>query len=388
MIDKTQSDILVTCPKGLGGFLLKELAALGYEAAQQGYSGVATRGTMKDAMRLNLMLRTAHRVLVRVARFNATNPDDLYKRAIEIPWEQYISPRGYLSVTSSVDNPTIKDTRFASLKCKDAIVDRIRKRTGKRPDSGPVRGGSAVVALYWKETSCELYMDTSGEPLNRRGYRKIPLDAPLQETLAAAIVMQTGWPGDFNFINPMCGSGTLAIEAALIASNTAPGLLREGFGFQYLIGYDASAWQGMRAEAKGQVRKTIDGKILATDVKPKAIEAARKNAQAAGVQQFIDFSASDYADTPVPANQSGVVVINPEYGERMGNTDELVAVYEGIGDFFKKRCTGYRGFVFTGSPALAKHIGLRASVKTQFFNGPLECKLLEYELYEGKAPQK
>ena len=168
-----------------------------------------------------------------VKAFPACHADELYAQVSRIPWEQHIREDGYLSVMSSVENPTIRDTRFASLRCKDAIVDRIKKERNQRPDSGPLCEG-VVVFLYWRQNECAIYFDTSGEPLSKRGYRKIPLQAPMQETLAAAVVLASGWRGDRNFVNPMCGSGTLAIEAALIGLGRAPGLTRRNFAFMHL----------------------------------------------------------------------------------------------------------------------------------------------------------
>ena len=177
---------------------------------------------MFDAMRLNLLIRTGHRVLFLLETFHAKNPDGLYEKISRIQWEDYIPEDGYICVTSTVETPTIQDSRFANLKCKDAMVDRIKRKCGHRPDSGPKRD-QTVIHLYWKDEVCLIYLDTSGEPLSKRGYRKIPLKAPMQETLAAAVILATGWKGDGNFVNPMCGSGTLAIEAALIALERAPG---------------------------------------------------------------------------------------------------------------------------------------------------------------------
>ena len=200
-------------------------------------AGIARRrrngGRFEDCMKLNLWLRTGHRVLRLVKTFQARHADELYAQVSQIPWEQHIREDGYLSVMSSVENPTIRDTRFASLRCKDAIVDRIKKERDRRPDSGPLCEG-VVVFLYWRQNECAIYFDTSGEPLSKRGYRKIPLQAPMQETLAAAVVLAAGWRGDRNFVNPMCGSGTLAIEAALIGLGRAPGLTRGNFAFMHL----------------------------------------------------------------------------------------------------------------------------------------------------------
>lgn len=285
-----------------------------------------------------------------------------------------------------MDNPTIRDTRYANVKCKDAIVDRIREKRGRRPDSGPDQTG-VVVNLYWKGTHCALYFDTSGEPLSRRGYRKIPMNAPMQETLAAAVIRATTWHGNGHFVNPMCGSGTLAIEAALLGLNRAPGLLRENFGFMHLKGFGKPAWDELRTQAKRAAKKALKSSIIATDLRREAVEAARKNAAIAGVEHLIEFSVCDYAATGVPGG-GGIVIINPEYGERMGKIKQLEGVYKGIGDFFKQKCRGYTGYIFTGNLDLAKKVGLRTKRKMLFFNGGIECRLLEYELYEGSKKDK
>ena len=209
-------------------------------------------------MRLNLHLRTAHRVLWRLAAFPADNPNDLYAGIREIPWEELLHERGehaYLSVTATADTPSINDTRFVNVKTKDAIVDRLAELCGMRPDSGPDRD-RAVVHVYWQGKRVLVYLDTSGEPLSRRGYRKIPLAAPMQETLAAAVILATGWNGRTSFVNPMCGSGTLAIEAALFAQGKAPGLLRSNYGFIHLKGFDPAAWRKIRAAAHALQKET------------------------------------------------------------------------------------------------------------------------------------
>jgi 23S rRNA G2445 N2-methylase RlmL len=377
----SMSKILITCPKALPPFLREELKLLGFPVVAETLAGVETAGTLADTMRLNLMLRTGNRVLFLLDRFPARDANEMYAGVSEIAWEEVIPEDGYLSVTSSVDNPTIKDARFANVKCKDAMVDRIKARCGRRPDSGSERSG-AVVFLYWKEDICRVYLDTSGEPLSKRGYRKLPGRAPLQETIAAAVVLATGWKGHGHFINPMCGSGTLAIEAALIGLARAPGLLRSNYGFMHLKGFEESAWKELRRSARLASHRSLAGSIIATDISPKAIAAARKNAATAGVDQLISFAVGDFAQTPVPDGK-GVVVLNPEYGERLGKVRELEATYRGIGDFFKQRCVGYQGYVFTGNLELAKKVGLKATRRIPFFNSKIECRLLEYSLYAG-----
>jgi 23S rRNA G2445 N2-methylase RlmL len=378
--------ILITCAKGIAPFLREELIMLGFPVLYEAIAGVATEGTLDDTLRLNLRLRTGHRVLFLIGDFAARDADDLYRSVSEIAWEEYIEADGYVSVTSSVENPTIRDSRYANVKCKDAIVDRIKEKRGQRPDSGPAQNG-VVVNLYWKGEDCSLYFDTSGEPLSRRGYRKIPMSAPMQETLAAAVIQASGWKGGSHFINPMCGSGTLSIEAALSGMNRAPGLLRDNFGFMHIKGFNELLWTNLRQQARKEAKKTIGCRIIATDIRKEAVEAAKKNAAIAGVNQLIEFAVCDYSETTVP-DGGGVVMINPEYGERMGKVKELESVYKGIGDFFKKKCGGYTGYIFTGNPDLAKKVGLRTKRKLPFFNGGIECRLLEYELYEGSRKNK
>ncbi len=381
-----KSKILITCAKGIPPFLKQELLSLNCSILSEAIAGIETEGTLDDAQKLNLSLRTAHRVLFVLKEFEAKDADALYRELSHIPWEELIPADGYVCVTSSVETPSIRDTRFASLRCKDAIVDRIKDKRGTRPDSGPERGRS-VVHLYWKDSRCTVYLDTSGESLSRRGYRKIPLAAPMQETLAAAVVLATGWQGERSFINPMCGSGTLAIEAALIGLGRAPGLLRGNFGFMHVPGYNEALWQKLREDARKRSKKELAGRIIATDIDPAAVEAAKKNAATAGVEHLIQFAVCDFAETPVPEG-GGIVVMNPEYGERMGDAAQLEAVYKGIGDFLKQKCGGYTGYVFTGSPVLAKKVSLKPKRSIPFWNSGIECRLLEYDLYSGSRKKQ
>jgi len=381
-----KTSILITCPKGIPPLLKQELLALNFPVRSENLAGVETEGSLDDALYLNLFIRTGHRVLVTLKEFIAHNADELYRALSGIPWEDHLPEEGYLCITASVDNASIKDSRFAGLKCKDAIVDRIRKKYGKRPDSGPERNRS-VVHLYWKDEHCTVYLDTSGEPLSRRGYRKIPLGAPMQETLAAAVVLATAWDGTTNFINPMCGSGTLAIEAALLGLNRAPGLLRNNFGFMHIKNFNEQLWNDLRETARKDAKKTLPGKIIATDSNADAVAAAKKNATTAGVEHLIEFSVCDFTDTPLPED-GGVIVLNPEYGERMGEITHLEGTYKEIGDFFKQKCRGFTGYVFTGNPALAKKVSLKPKRSFPFFNSGIECRLLEYELYEGSRKFK
>jgi 23S rRNA G2445 N2-methylase RlmL len=377
--------ILITSARGTPGILAGEIQAQRFPVRSTLETAVETEGTLADTLRLNLSLRTAQRVLYLFDAFPAGQAQDLYRRLVTLPWEKVIAADGFLSVTSSVDTAAVNDTRFANVKTKDAIVDRIREKQGRRPDSGPGRHG-AVVHLHWEQERCEVWLDTSGEPLSRRGYRKIPLEAPMQETLAAAVILATGWDGKGHLINPMCGSGTIAIEGALIALGRAPGILRQNFGFMHILGFDLSAFEKLRENMKKAALRKAAGRIIATDFRPEAIEAARQNARTAGVEHLIEFQTCDFRESTVPEGE-GVVILNPEYGERMGDTGKLGDIYKGIGDFFKNRCMGYRGYIFTGNLDLAKQVGLRTKRRIPFYNGPIECRLLEYELYRGSRKE-
>ncbi len=378
---RRESPLVLTCPRGTAAGLAAEVAELGFPVHAETEAAVETAGTLTDAMKLNLHLRTAQRVLFLLHAFRATTPGELYGGLFDLPWEAVLPADGYVSVTSAVDHPTIRDSQFANVRCKDAIVDRFRKIHGRRPDSGPERTRS-VVHLHWRGNDARIYLDTSGEPLSRRGYRLIPLDAPLRETLAAALIRATGWNGTDPFVNPMCGSGTIAIEAALIARRLAPGLVRANFGFMHVQGYRAAVWQDLLDAARRQALAAPAGRIVATDLRPEAVAAARRNARAAGVDRSITFAVCPFEHTPIPPGP-GTILLNPPYGERMGEVAALGGTYRAIGDFLKHKAPGRQGFVFTGNPGLAKRVGLRTRRRLVFYNGDIECRLLHYDLYAG-----
>jgi len=384
---RQKGTILITCSAGLVDYVRQEVDALGYQGGDCHKTGLEVQGDLYDAMRLNLHLRTAYNVLFLLKKFKCYSPDELYRNVKDLPWEEIISPAEYLSVVGRINTEHVKNSMYANLKVKDAIVDRIADAAGSRPDSGKDKD-KVVVQFYWKENFCRLYLNTSGSKLSDRGYRKMPHKAPLRESLAAAIIMATGYDGGGPLICPMCGSGTLAIEAALIASRRSPGLLRSNYGFMHLKYFDGQKWRQMRSEALKK-SKSRGGKadfkpapIIATDIDAGAVEAARKNAMTAGVSHLIDFDVCDFAETVVPPGP-GIIVMNPEYGLRLGEIEKLKDTYKRIGDFFKQKCAGYTGYIFTGNPSLSKKVGLRTSRRIEFYNANIECRLLKYELYAG-----
>jgi 23S rRNA G2445 N2-methylase RlmL len=382
-----KSKVIITCNKRLSPYLQEEVTALGYTIERSFATGVELNITLTECIKLNLNLRCASQILYAIKSFKAITPDDLYNEIAAIEWEELIDFSGYFSVTSNVDNPNITTPLFANLKVKDAIVDRMKEKKGIRPNSGS-DANKTVVHLYWKDADADVFMDTSGETLAKHGYRKIPGKAPMLEALAAGVILASNWDKKSPFINPMCGSGTLAIEAALIATNRAPGLYRMNYGFMHILGYNEEDFFAERRILKDQVIKNVDLKIVASDLSEDAVEVTRRNAKTAGVDTLIEFEVCDFELTPVPEDGKGVVVFNPEYGERLGVHSKLELTYKRMGDFMKTKCKGYSGYIFTGNPDLAKKIGLKAAKKVEFYNGKLDCRLLEYELYDGsrRAP--
>lgn len=376
-----ESRIVITCPKFMSAYLSEEVHALGYTITEEWSTGVAIEGTLNDCIKINMNIRTGNQVLWLWSDAMAKNAEELYNHALKLPWEDLLDLDGYISITSNVQNETIDNNLFANVKLKDAIVDRFRHKTDMRPDSGSDRN-KTVVHLYWKDDEVAIYLDTSGETLSKHQYRKQPGLAPMQENLAAATILATKWDKNSNFVNPMCGSGTLAIEAAMIALNRIPGLLRSNYGFMHIKGYDDEYYEKLRHEARLAVKKSLDFQIIASDLDPIALYAAKSNAKTAGVDIHMTFRLEDFRETPCPDGK-GIVMFNPEYGERLGNYDELELVYKAMGDYMKKEAKGYFGYIFTASPNLAKKVGLKAERKIEFFNSTLECRLLEYELYDG-----
>ncbi|WP_353138092.1 class I SAM-dependent RNA methyltransferase [Pseudopedobacter sp.] len=377
----TPSKVIITCNKRLAPYLEDEVKNLGFKPVRTFPTGVELKASINECIRLNLNLRCASQVLYSMKEFRANTPDEMYQEVTGIEWEKLIDFSGFFAVTSNVDNPTITTPLFANLKVKDAIADRIKSVHKIRPNSG-ADYSKTVVHLYWKNEKAEIFLDTSGETLAKHSYRKIPGKAPMLEALASGTIYATKWDRKSNFVNPMCGSGTLAIEAALIATNRAPGLFRMNYGFMHIMGYEEEVFFAERRRLKDQVIKNVDIKIIASDISEDAVEISRKNAKTAGVDTLIDFQVCDFADTEIPEGK-GAIMFNPEYGERLGVHAKLEVTYKRMGDFMKQSCKGYYGYIFTGNPDLAKKIGLRASRRIEFYNGKLDCRLLEYELYEG-----
>jgi 23S rRNA G2445 N2-methylase RlmL len=378
----TPSRIIITCNKRLTPWLTLEVEELGFTVERTFSTGVELKGTVNDCIKLNLNLRCASQVLYSLYEFRCNGPDELYNKLLTYPWEKIISNEEYFSVTSHVDHPSVNNTMFTNVKVKDAIADKIRRETMRRPDSGSAMDG-AVINLYWWELDAEVFLDTSGETLSKHGYRKVPGKAPMLEALASATILASKWDRQSPFVNPMCGSGTVAIEAALMATNRRPGLIRKNYSFMHVIGYDVEEYNAQMELLERKIKEVPGLEIIATDISDDAINISKINAGIAGVEELIKFEVCDFDQTEVPA-VPGAVFFNPEYGERLGELSELEVTYKRIGDFMKKKCQGYTGYIFTGNMDLAKKIGLRASRRLEFYTAKIDCRLLEYELYAGK----
>lgn len=375
------SRIVITCNNRLSAYVQQEVEELGFSPVRTFPTGVELQGTINDCIRLTLNLRCASQVLFSLGEFTVDGPDQLYEKLVEYPWENILEGDGYLSVTSNAFHPSINNEMFVNVKVKDAVVDHMRRLTGKRPNSGSDLSG-LVIHLFWKNNNAQLFLDTSGETLSKHGYRKIPGRAPMLESLVSATLLASRWDKRSPFINPMCGSGTVAIEAALLATNRRPGLLRKNYSFMHAIGYDAGVYREEFQKLKVQIKEIPELTIRATDNREDAIKISKINAGVAGVEKLIQFEVCDFEQTKLP-EEPGVIYLNPEYGERMGELTELEVTYSRIGDFMKKKCLGYTGYIFTGNLDLAKKIGLKAKRRIEFYSAKLDCRLLEYELYAG-----
>lgn len=381
-------EFFATAPQGTEDLLALELAQCHAQNIKSTRYGARFTGDMETAYLACLWSRIANRILLPLADFEASNAETLYAGVQTIDWQLHLRPESSLAVDFIGTNQAINNTQFGVQKVKDAIVDQLRERYGWRPGI-QTQQPDVRVNVYLHGTEATLSIDLAGDSLHRRGYRGDQGQAPLKENLAAAILLRTGWPeiarNGGSLTDPMCGSGTLLIEAALIAGDIAPGLLREYYGFNGWLGHDANLWLQLRQQA--QQRRT-DGiskmpLLLGSDHDPRAITIARRNVQRAGLADSIRIEQQDLADcvrTPSDGNGIGLVVCNPPYGERLGNTSNLPILYRTLGSSLKRCWPGWRAAVFTGDDTLARYLGLRAHRKHVLFNGSLRCTLLHFNI--------
>ena len=377
-------DFFATAPKGVEPLLAEELRLLGAAEVTPGQGGAAFRGPLVLAYRTCLWLRTANRVLLPLAVFPAADADALYQGVYRIPWEEHLTPAGTLAVDFVSDRSGVTHTRYGAQRVKDGLVDRFRQQCGQRPSVARYRP-ELRVNCHVRRDQATISLDLSGESLHQRGYREAAVMAPLKENLAAALLLKAGWPeiatAGGPLVDPLCGSGTLPIEAAWIAADIAPGLLRTYWGFLGWRQHDPDLWEALLSEARRRREAGLERVpvIAGCDRDPRAVRAAVINAERAGVQSLIRFECGELRQVKAPAGcPPGLVIANPPYGERLGEGPELASLYAQLGDLLKERFAGWRAAVFTGSPELGKRLGLRACKVNAFYNGPLACRLLSF----------
>ena len=368
-----------TVARGLEAIAAQELEGLGAQSVQPGVSGVKFEGDGVLLYRANLWARIPFRILLKLQEFPCRDADELYRGTQALDWSQYLEPRHTLAVDATGGNRMLNHTHFTALQVKNAIVDQQRRQFGSR-SSVDTLNPDVRINLHIASDLAILSLDSSGESLHRRGYRPAVGSAPLKETLAAALIELTEWDSSLPLLDPLCGSGSLPLEACLKALNIAPGLFRSRFGFETWPNFDAELWQSLRQEAKENRQRTAIAPIMGSDRDPEVVRQACANAQHCGVADQVQFSQQDIADLQA-SHETGVIICNPPYGERLGKKEKLGDFYRLLGTVLKQRFKGWTAFVLSGDKQLSQHIGLKSTDRVTVYNGGLKCQLLKYELY-------
>jgi len=384
----------------LGGeeILSKELNALGAGEIKKLSRAVEFAGDTEIMYKANLHCRTAFRILKPFSVFRVNDEFELYKQCKEISWEEMMTADDTFAIEAVSSHPKLTHTLYIAQKIKDAIADRFRAKSGKRPSVDLTNPRYAIHA-YIEKDKCTLSLDSSGGSLHKRGYRISATGAPLNEALAAGLILLSGWEGRTNFYDPMCGSGTFLIEAAMLALNIPAGMYRKSFGFQRWNNYEQELWSKILTDAKKNVEESLQIKICGADVSEGAVRAASINIKNAGLEKFITVEKNSYNEF-MPQGESGTVMLNPPYGGRLDASpstplqrkgesamssprEDIGLLYKEIGNHLKKNFTGHEAWILTANREAAKQIGLHASKKIQVYNGPLECRFMKFELYSG-----
>jgi len=364
--------------KGLSDITAGELEELGGRECKTSYNGVYFSADRETLYRINHMVKTASRILAPLVSFKVHNEKELYKKCFSMEWERFMTPVKTFSISSSVSGSRISHSKFAALKMKDAIADRLREKFGNRPDVDTLHP-DIPLNLNIRNNFCTLSFDTSGESLHRRGYRVNAVSAPLHETLAAAILRISGWDGSVPLYDPMAGSGTILGEAALKAGNRPSSVKERSYGFCHMPGYRREIWEKVKKECAAGIRDIPEGLISGSDIDRVHVKAARQNMNEIPGGSNIKIIRSDFRDLDSISNS--FIISNLPYGRRLGDVEEAGKLYTEFGNFLKHKCRGSRAFLLCGSTALVKKIGLRTSRKIPLFNGPIETRLIELELY-------
>jgi putative N6-adenine-specific DNA methylase len=379
-MDSTSHRFFASCPRGLEGALCDELRQLGASHVAISPGGVELSGPWSVCYRANLESRIASRILWRVGHTPYRTESDIYEAAHSLSWHAWFSVRRTIKIKVSAQACPLRSLDFVTLRIKDAVCDRMRLSSGRRPDVD-TRNPDILIGAFLDHERCTFYLDTSGEPLFKRGWRNTAGDAPLRENLAAGILRLTGWPSDRVLFDPMCGAGTFSIEAATMAQRIAPGGKRR-FAFEKLLTYDERTWRSLRESSSARQLASCPVPIYASDHDPRILEAASANLKAAGVSSAVRLSQGDILDQQAPA-AGGLLVANPPYGHRVGERDRLASLYPRLGDWLKQRLAGWTAYFFTADPQFPKLLRLSPSRRIPLFNGALECRLYEFRIVSG-----
>ncbi len=360
--------------------LAREIEQLGGEQVEAGRRMVSFVGDKNLLYKTNLACRTALKILKPIYKFEASNSDEVYDHLKTFPWETLLSPEITFSIDSVVYSESFKHSKFVTYRAKDAIADYFMEKQGKRP-SVRLNGAEIILNLHISHTSCTLSLDSSGESLHKRGYRVGQTEAPINEVLAAGMILKTGWHGQCDLIDPMCGSGTILIEAALIATNTYPGIFRKSFAFERWKDFDEELFESLYNDDHHE--REFEYRIYGSDISPRAIDIATKNIKSAGVAKLIDLKVLPIQRYEEAPSEKGILITNPPYGERI-SSNNLFELYENIGSQFKHIFKGYEAWVISYHQECFDKIGLKPSEKIELMNGSLECEFRKYEIFDGR----
>ena len=376
----SQHNYFATCPRGLEALLVDELASIGAKAIQATDGGVSFGGDLAVCYRANLESRIATRVMWRVASGQYATEDDLFNAAYKLDWPGWFKVSNNFMVKVTGVKCPLKSLEFATLRIKDAVCDKFRQVVNSRPYID-TKEPDVRIHAYLAADSYQFYLDTSGQALYQRGLRRASIEAPLRENLAAGIIKLSGWNPGMPFLDPMCGSGTFLLEATMMALNIAPGSQR-GFGFEKLKNFDETLWAKLRQEALKKTKPVVFSKIYGSDADLRAVRIAKQNLQQAGLLDAVQLAQLEFTQVPAPAGE-GVMVANPPYGVRIGEDEELAALYPKMGETLKRNVAGWNAYFLTTDMRLPKLMRLSPSKRTPLFNGPLECRLFEIKLVAG-----
>lgn len=373
-------NIIAKTLAGLEDVLAEELIALGANNLEIGKRMVSFEGDKQLLYKCNIHCRTALRILVPIHTFKARNADEIYSEVKKLDWRKYMSLENTFSIDSVVFSDIFTHSKFVAYRTKDAIVDFFTKKTGERP-SVSTTNPDILINIHIAHDKCTLSLDSSGDSLHKRGYRVGQTKAPLNEVLAAGMILKTGWRGESAFFDPMCGSGTLLIEAALIALNIPPGVYREGFAFERWPDFDKELFEELYNDDSGE--KEFKYKVYGSDISAQAVEIARENIKSAGLTNYIEVEVKPIQKYQTPPSPNGIIVTNPPYGERLKESD-IYKLYDDIGERFKHAFAGYTAWVLSSQKELFNKMGLKTSARYKLINGALDCEFRKYELFAGK----